>query len=115
MSPPDLSLPEQIAQAMQNISVLEDKLRALGDELSGCQSQREQYQSIEAVCTSLEKLSKTEAAKLFREATGQDSQQQLQQMRGLVSGFQKKILPTLSSNATCCKLTLKSSSHGLNS
>lgn len=91
-------LQAQIAEATEKIAGLEGKLRALDDELASHLSQRAQYQLLDEVCTPLEKLSGPgehlsgkAAANLFREATGDDPEKQLQRVRGVVAGFQQKI------------------------
>jgi hypothetical protein len=84
-------LQAQIAEATEKIAGLEGKLCALDDELASHLSQRAQYQLLDEVCTPLEKLSRMDAADLFREATGDDTEKQLQRVRGVVAGFQQKI------------------------
>lgn len=66
-------------------------MRALDELLDSISGQRQQYQSLGEIGASLEKLNRMGAADLFREATGDDPEQQLQQVRGVVAAFQQKI------------------------
>jgi hypothetical protein len=84
-------LQAQIAEAAEKIALLEDKLRAIDGELASHLNRRAQYQLLEEICTPLEKLCKTDAANLFREAIGNDPERQLQQMRRVVAAFQREI------------------------
>lgn len=86
-----LDLQAQIAEATEKKSSLDGKLRVLDELLGSISSQRQQYQLLDEICAPLEKMSKTGAADLFREATGYDPEKQLQQIRGVVAGFQQKI------------------------
>lgn len=80
-------LQAKIAEATEEIAILEGRLRAMDDELASHLNQRSDYQLLEEICIPLEKLLKTGTADLFREVTGNDPEMQLQQMRGVVAAF----------------------------
>lgn len=91
ISQQEQSLHAQIDQADEKLVTLENRLRALDDELASHLSQRPQYQLLEDVCASLSKLGNTSAADLYLGATGGDPGKQLQQLSGAVAGYQQKI------------------------
>jgi TonB family protein len=55
----------QISQANENLSGLEQNLRAIDDELENLATRREQYAALEQICGSLEKLEELGAPELF--------------------------------------------------
>lgn len=59
------TLQERIAEAHAKIAGLEKKQRAVDSELQGMSDQRQQYQLLEQVCSSLAKLDEMGAADLF--------------------------------------------------
>ncbi|MBN1239910.1 MAG: AgmX/PglI C-terminal domain-containing protein [Gammaproteobacteria bacterium] len=63
--PEDNLLRTQITDAQQKLQGLEQNLRAIDDELDGLAAQREQFELLEQVCGSLEKLDELGAAELF--------------------------------------------------
>jgi len=92
----------QIAGATEEIAALEEDLRAREGELASHLSQRAQYQLLEELCSPLEKLTKTgAAASLFREATGNDAEKELQHIRAIVDEYKRK---TSSIESACAEL-----------
>lgn len=87
------SLTGQIARVNAKIAGLEKKLRALDDELVSHSRQRQQYQLLGDICSSLDQLNGMGASELFwgSSATGYDPEQQMQRVRGLVAEFEQKI------------------------
>ena len=87
------SLIRRIARVNEQISGLENKLHALDNELASHANQRQQYQLLGDICSSLDKLNEMGASDLFwgRSATGYDPEQQLQRVRSVVAEFEQKI------------------------
>ena len=85
------SLHDQILHANEHIVAMEKKLRTLDVELTSLQAQREQYRLLDELCSSLNKLDEAGAAGIFRDATGNDPDKQLQQMREAISKFRQRI------------------------
>lgn len=91
ISQQEQSFQAQIVQANEKIVTLEKKLCALDDELASHLGQRSQYQLLDEICTSLDKLGKSNAANIFWDGTNVDPEQQKQRLRGVVAGFQQEI------------------------
>lgn len=89
----EVSLKIQIANATRILEGLEEKLRALDAELSTHANQRLQYQLLDTICTSLDKLDEMGASDLFwdRESTGYSPEKQLQRVQGAITEFEHKI------------------------
>ena len=86
-------LKKNLANSNEKIAALENNLRALDTELAVHAEQRQQYQLMGDICSSLDKLNEMGASDLFwgRESTGYDPEQQLKRVRNVVGEFEKKI------------------------
>lgn len=82
---------EQIDHANEKIVAMRKKLLSLDEELSRLQGQREQHRLLEEISIPLARLSDSEAAGLFKEATGHDPAKQLHQIREVGARFQQNI------------------------
>jgi len=89
----EFSLKNQIANVNRKLDTLEEKRRALDDELNTHANQRVQYQLLGTICTSLDKLEEMGASGLFwgGELAGVSPDKQLQRVRDAVVDFEKKI------------------------
>lgn len=89
----EFSLKNQIAEVNRKLDALEEKRRALDDELNTHSNQRVQYQLLGTICTSLDKLEAMGASGLFwgGELAGISPDKQLQRVREAVVDFEKKI------------------------
>ncbi len=89
----DFSLNNQIASVTRRLEELEQKLRALDDELDTHANQRVKYQLLGTICTSLAKLEEMGASDLFwgGELAGYSPDKQLQRVRDGVAEFERKI------------------------
>jgi outer membrane biosynthesis protein TonB len=69
------------------------KLGALDDEIASHAQQRQQYNLLGNICSSLDQLNQMGAADLFwgKEATGYDPEKQLKRVRDVVAEFEQKI------------------------
>lgn len=87
------ALGEQISKVGETVAGLEVKLRELDGELDGLSGQRQQYDLLERVCDSLDKLEELGAAPLFwGEAQGAEVRaSQLQRARAVVADFSGKV------------------------
>ena len=95
-------LQAQIAGTAEEIAALEEDLRVREAGLANHLSQRAQYQLLEELCSTLEKLARTSAAaSLFREATGNDAEKELQHIRAVTAEFKRK---TSSMESACAEL-----------
>ena len=84
-------LQAKIAEANDELAVLEGKLTAMDEGLSSLKGQQPRYQLLVEICTSLEKLDRMGANDLFREATGKDPEKQQRELREIVDAFLKKV------------------------
>jgi len=89
----DDSLQNLIADVIHGLEALEEKLRALDDELSTHANQRMQYQLLGTICTSLDKLEEMGAVNLFwgDDLGGYSPDRQLERVRKSVAEFEEKI------------------------
>ena len=87
------SLNGRLAKVNEIIAGLEKDVRVLDDELASHAKQRQQYQMLADICSSLDKLNEMGASDLFwgSATTGYNPDQQLQRVRSVVAEFEKKI------------------------
>jgi uncharacterized membrane protein YgcG len=87
------SLGIQIGNVSRILDGLEKKLGELDAELSSHSSQRNQYQLLNTVITSLDKLEEVGASDLFwdRQTTGYSPENQLRRARNSIAAFEHKI------------------------
>ena len=87
------SIKSKIAKANEAIAGLESDVQALDDELASHAKQRQQYQLLSDICSSLDKLNEMGASELFwgSSTTGYNPEQQLQRVRIVVVDFEKKV------------------------
>jgi outer membrane biosynthesis protein TonB len=84
---------EKISKINKKIADLEIELHVLDDEIASHANQRQQYNLLSDICSSLDQLNELGASDLFwgREATGYDPELQLNRVRKVVSEFELKI------------------------
>lgn len=89
----EFSLTDQIAEVTRKLKGLDEKLRALEDELSTHADQRVRYELLGTICASLDKLEELGASDLFwgGDLSGYSPEKQLQRVRGSVAEFERKI------------------------
>jgi hypothetical protein len=87
------SIKDKISKANEKIAGLEKDMRVYDDELTSHAKQRQQYQLLGDICSSLDKLNEMGASELFwsSSTTGYNPEQQLQRVRSVVADFEKKI------------------------
>jgi outer membrane biosynthesis protein TonB len=87
------SLHNQVAEVIRKLEALEQRRRALDDELETHANQRVQYQLLGTICSSLDRLEEMGASGLFwgGELAGVSRDKQLQRVREDVAAFEKKI------------------------
>ena len=87
------SIKSKIAKANEAIAGLESDVQALDDELASHAKQRQQYQLLSDICSSLDKLNEMGVSELFwgSSTTGYNPEQQLQRVRIVVVDFEKKV------------------------
>lgn len=91
----DQLLRAQISQADEKLSGLERDLHAIDDELESLAAQREQYELLEQVCGSLEKLDELGVARLFWGHTAEHlGLERVREARGRVGVFHDRVLAT---------------------
>jgi hypothetical protein len=86
-------LKTQIADVTRVLEGHEEKLCALDNELKTHANQRAQYQLLDTICTSLDKLEEMGASDLFwgKESAGYSPEKQLQRVRAEVAEFEQKM------------------------
>jgi outer membrane biosynthesis protein TonB len=85
------ALHARIVEAHEKIAGLEERQRAVDNELEGMAAQRQQYQLLEQVCASLDELDQLGAASLFWGEQAQSAQAHVGRVRGIASSFNEKI------------------------
>jgi hypothetical protein len=87
------ALRAQIDEGHQELAALQGKLRAVEKKLEDMAAQRQQYDLLNQICVSLDKLEELGAADLFwgKQPKSQDTTAHLTRVRGAAQEFQEKV------------------------